>query len=252
MPTPPAGPLPRGQPTATFGSARASAAPWFPSASALGRRSMSSPFIHPLLRHSHEMDLSSLSARHRPSLVAHRYPAYQYRQSYVFVANHQGAMDIFLMFGYLGHQFRWMMKRSLVSIPFVGYACRRAHHIFVDHRSPSATAETIRAARFVLEQGMSLAVFPEGTRTRTGRIGKFHRGAFLLADELQIPIVPVTIDGSYEVLPRTHDIDFVHRHPLRLIIHQPIEPEGQGREDINQRTQQAYDIIRQSLPERYR
>ena len=173
-------------------------------------------------------------------------------QSYVFVANHQGAMDIFLMFGYLGHQFRWMMKRSLVSIPFVGYACRRAHHIFVDHRSPSATAETIRAARFVLEQGMSLAVFPEGTRTRTGRIGKFHRGAFLLADELQIPLVPVTIEGSYEVLPRTHDIDFVHRHPLRLIIHQPIEPEGQGREDINQRTQQAYDIIRQSLPERYR
>lgn len=68
------------------------------------------------------------------------------KQSYVFVANHQGAYDIFAIYGYLGHNFRWMMKQSLEKIPLVGWACKRAGQVFVDSRTPAAIARTMKNA----------------------------------------------------------------------------------------------------------
>lgn len=174
------------------------------------------------------------------------------KTSYIFVANHQGAMDIFLIFGFLNHKFRWMMKKSLERIPLVGFACVKAHHIFEDHSSPSAINKTIEVAKERLEEGISLAVFPEGTRSSTGKINKFHRGAFLLADKLQIPVVPLTLDGPFDVLNRSRDIDLVERHCLRLVIHKPIYPNGQGRDNINYMTNKAYEIIREDLPEKFK
>lgn len=147
------------------------------------------------------------------------------KQSYVFVANHQGSYDIFLVYGYLGRSFRWMMKKELRSIPLVGKASESAGHIMVDKRGPKAIHKTYEQARNVLRHGVSLVVFPEGARTFTGHMGTFRRGAFLLADELRLPVVPVTIDGSFDVLPRQRGINFVRWHPLRLVIHAPIMPE---------------------------
>lgn len=83
-------------------------------------------------------------------------------QSYVFVSNHQGAFDIFLIYGFLGRNFKWMMKRGIMKIPFVGFACKAAHHIFVDKRSPARIKETYEEARHTLQSGMSVVVFPEG------------------------------------------------------------------------------------------
>ena len=82
-------------------------------------------------------------------------------QSYVFVSNHQGAYDIFLIYGYLGRNFKWMMKRQIRQIPFVGRACEAALHIFVDKRGPSRIRESYEQARRTLREGMSLVVFPE-------------------------------------------------------------------------------------------
>ncbi|WP_317130219.1 lysophospholipid acyltransferase family protein [Duncaniella dubosii] len=96
--------------------------------------------------------------------------------SYMFVANHQGAYDIFTVYGYLGHNFRWMMKQSLQKIPFVGWACRWAKQIFVDNSSPAATRRTMERAERLLSGGMSLVVFPEGARTWTGEMRPFKRG----------------------------------------------------------------------------
>ena len=103
--------------------------------------------------------------------------------SYVFVANHQGAYDIFAIYGYLGHNFRWMMKKSLEKIPLVGYSCRAAGHIYVDNSSPSAVRATMEDAEKQLAGGMSVVVFPEGARTRDGRMHAFRRGAYSLAVE---------------------------------------------------------------------
>lgn len=170
------------------------------------------------------------------------------KQSYVFVSNHQGPYDIFLVYGFLGRSFRWMMKKSLRNIPLVGKACESAGHIMVDKSGPKAIHKTYEQARNVLKHGVSLVVFPEGARTFTGHMAKFRRGAFQLADELRLPVVPVTIDGSFDVLPRQKGISFVTWHPLRLVIHAPIPPSGQGPEAVQHTLEQSYGIIMQDLP----
>lgn len=172
-------------------------------------------------------------------------------QSYVFVANHQGAFDIFLIFGYLGRNFKWMMKHQLRKMPLVGFACEKSHQIFVDKRGPRKIKETYDQARATLQGGTSLTVFPEGARTFTGHMGEFRRGAFVLADELQLPVVPLTINGSFDVLPRMRDGKFVCWHPLTLTIHEPIYPTGRGSENIEATLRQSYDAVMSSLVPEY-
>mgnify|MGYP002624296538 CR=1 FL=1 len=167
--------------------------------------------------------------------------------SYVFVSNHQGAFDIFLVYGYLGRNFKWMMKQSLRKMPFVGYACEKSHQIFVDKRGPKKIKATYDAARNTLTGGTSVTVFPEGARTFTGHMGLFRKGAFALADELQLPVVPLTINGSFDIMPRTRDFHFVRWHPLRLTIHEPIYPIGQGPDNVEATRRQAYDAVMASL-----
>lgn len=174
-----------------------------------------------------------------------------HRQSYVFVANHQGPMDIFLIYGFLGRNFKWMMKKALRKVPLVGYACEKARHIFVDKSGPKKIQETIDKARATLQHGTSLVVFPEGSRTFTGHMGFFRKGAFQLADDLQLPVVPLTIDGSFDVLTRMAGINFVHRHPMRLVIHKPIYPTSHSPEDIKATMDEAYQTIMADLPPKY-
>lgn len=170
--------------------------------------------------------------------------------SYVFVANHQGAFDIFLIYGYLGRNFKWMMKKSLRKIPFVGRACEAAGHIFVDRTGPRKVYETITKARETLVDGTSLVVFPEGSRTFTGHMGYFKRGAFQLADEIHLPVVPLTIDGSFEILPRFKKLPRPHK--LTLTIHDPIQPIGEGHDNIKHAMDVSYKVIESSLPPKYR
>lgn len=172
-------------------------------------------------------------------------------QSYVFVANHQGAFDIFLIYGFLGRNFKWMMKRQLRQVPLVGVACEAAHHIFVDKSGPKKIRATYDHARKVLRQGMSLVVFPEGARTFTGHMGLFRRGAFMLADELQLPVCPLTINGSFNVMPRMRDCHFVAWHPLTLTIHAPIAPKGKGPEAEKATMQEAYEAVMSGLTPEY-
>lgn len=173
-------------------------------------------------------------------------------ESYVFVSNHQGAFDIFLIFGYLNRKFKWMMKRQLRQVPFVGFACEKSHQIFVDKRSPSKVKETYDKAREILKDGTSLVVFPEGARSFTGHMGVFRRGAFMLADELQLPVVPLTINGSFNVMPRTKDFHWVTWHPLKLTIHEPIRPLSQGPDNIKATMAKSYDVIMADLDRQYK
>lgn len=167
--------------------------------------------------------------------------------SYVFVANHQGAFDIFLLYGFIHRNFKWMMKKSLRRVPFVGKACESAGHIFVDNSSIYGIRSTIEQGRSVLRDGTSLIVFPEGARTYTGKMRPFKKGAFQLADELQLPIVPLTINGSFTILPRTKK--FLHWCPLTLTIHPPIpyaeDADEQAR--IQYRMEQSFQLIQSRL-----
>ena len=158
--------------------------------------------------------------------------------SYVFVANHQGAYDIFLVYGYLGHKFKWMMKASLRKIPFVGAACAAAGFIFVD-RSGKGLRETLTAAEKILVKGMSLVVFPEGSRTPDGSVQRFKRGAYQIAEDLSLPVVPLTIDGSYRVLPKESKLI----RPGKITLHAPIYPENDGKHDMETLIDKSREVI---------
>lgn len=173
------------------------------------------------------------------------------KQSYVFVANHQGSFDIFLIYGFLGRNFKWMMKKSLRKIPFVGKACESAGFIFVDKSSPRKIYETIKKAENVLQGGTSLVVFPEGARTYTGRMANFKKGAFFLADQLQLPVVPLTINGSFNVFPRTAKL--LTWHPMQLTIHKPIYPLGKkGEDNLQMLMKESFTEIEKDLSEEYK
>ena len=166
------------------------------------------------------------------------------KTSYVFIANHQGAYDIFSIYGYLNHNFRWMMKKALEKIPLVGYSCRVSGHIYVDTSSPKATKETMETAEKRLAGGMSVVVFPEGTRSATGQIGKFRRGAFILATEFKLPVVPITIDGAYDILPKNAKLP--HWGKIILTIHPAIEPGPDGH-DLPALMEQSREAIISAL-----
>lgn len=142
------------------------------------------------------------------------------KTSYVFVANHQGAFDIFLLFGYLGHDFRWMLRKGLRKIIFIGPACERAGHIFVDSHGTTGMMHTFRQAVNTLKGGTSIIVFPEGTRTNDGHLHTFKRGAYTLAAMLKVPVVPLTLDGPFQVNPKGSKVMTPHR--LKITIHKPL------------------------------
>ena len=164
--------------------------------------------------------------------------------SYVFVANHQGAYDIFSIYGFLNHTFYWMMKKSLERIPFVGFACKASGHIMVDNSSAKAVKHTMEIAKSRLCGGHSLVVFPEGARSWTGKMRKFKRGAFVLAQEFGLPVVPITIDGSFKVLPRT--TYNIKPGKITLTIHEPIDITKEG---IDATLSQSFAEIEAALTE---
>lgn len=167
------------------------------------------------------------------------------KTSYVFVANHQGAFDIFSIYGYLNHDFRWMMKKGLERIPLVGYSCKVSGHIYVDNSSPAATRHTMAEAEKRLRDGMSVVVFPEGSRTRDGRMHRFRRGAYMLAMEFALPVVPITIDGAFGILPRGASLP--RPGHIKLTIHKPIVAGAEGH-DLNALMNESYAAIASALP----
>lgn len=148
------------------------------------------------------------------------------RKAYVFVSNHQGAFDIWAIYGYLNHPFKWLMKKSLEKIFLVGQACKTIGHVFVDDSNIHGIKETIADAQKTLSGNMSLMIFPEGTRSHDGKMGPFKRGAFLLAAEFRLPVVPVTIEGAFKAMPRnTYNVTPTTVH---ITIHKPYFPDERG------------------------
>lgn len=161
----------------------------------------------------------------------------------VVMANHQGAFDIFMMYGLLPIPFRWVMKASLRKVPFMGKACQMVGFIFVDDQKKGSIQEMMESARQVLSEGTSIFIFPEGSRTLTGRMDRFKKGGFVLAHELDVPIIPVSLDGSYQALRA--GTRWVHPTRLTLTIHPPIHIDKTGEYPRNML--QALDEVRSAI-----
>jgi 1-acyl-sn-glycerol-3-phosphate acyltransferase len=146
--------------------------------------------------------------------------------SYMIMSNHQSHFDVLAFYGHWGRQFRWVIKKELRQIPGLGWYCAAGGHIFIDRSSREASIASLRAASPLLQGGVSVMIFPEGTRSRDGRIGPFKKGGFMTALDLGLPILPVSISGSRHVLP-AHSA-----RPLpgviRIQVHEPIDPARYG------------------------
>lgn len=119
----------------------------------------------------------------------------------VFASNHLSVVDIWLLLVVLPGRLRFMAKRELSFYPLLGPALRAARHIFIDRKDLSRAMEAYREAAEVMRSGMSAIVFVEGTRSRDGRLKEFKKGAFVLAIAAGAPVIPVRLDGTYEMLP---------------------------------------------------
>ena len=150
--------------------------------------------------------------------------------SYVFVANHQSMADVFLIYGWLPVIFKWLMKAELRRMPFVGSACKAAGHIFVKRGNSAAALQALREAENVLHDGVCTVIFPEGTRSENGEVGKFKRGALQIALDLKLPIVPISLSGCYEVMNK-HEFH-ANYHPVHMHIGEPIDISTLADEDV--------------------
>jgi 1-acyl-sn-glycerol-3-phosphate acyltransferase len=148
--------------------------------------------------------------------------------TYVFVSNHQSIYDIPVLFWSLPYQLRIIAKASLGRFPFLGWHLRRTGHMLVDRRNPDRGRILGHAARLV-KDGVSLIVFPEGTRSVDGAVGRFKGGSFMLALEAGLPVVPVSVDGTKFVMRKGR----LETRPgdVTLTIHEPIPVNAHPRDD---------------------
>ena len=151
--------------------------------------------------------------------------------SYIVIANHQSYFDIFLIYGWLGIDIKWIMKKELLKIPGIGFGSRKVGHIFIDRSNKRVALESLNKAKEKLVYGTSVVIFPEGTRSRNGQLGRFKRGAFKLARDIGLPILPVTINGTRNILP-PGTID-LFPGTASLIIHPPIDSSSVDEENLN-------------------
>jgi 1-acyl-sn-glycerol-3-phosphate acyltransferase len=146
----------------------------------------------------------------------------------ILVANHQSTFDIFAMFAALPVSIRFIAKRELARIPVFAQAMRAAGHVFIDRGDRRGSVEAMRAAGARMrEEGFSLGLFPEGTRSRTGALREFKKGSFVLAIETRLPLVPVAVDGGWRLASNRG----LRPGRVRIRIGPPIPTEGKTVED---------------------
>jgi 1-acyl-sn-glycerol-3-phosphate acyltransferase len=160
-------------------------------------------------------------------------------QSCIFVANHASIYDIPILFAALPGQLRIIAKAGLGNIPFIGWHLRRAGHLLIDRQNPGASV--LKRMHRMIQQGASLIVFPEGSRTADGRVKKFKGGVFLLAIESGLPIVPLSIAGARAVMPR--DRLMVCPGQVIVTVHPAVSTTGLSRDDARALADRVRGIV---------
>jgi len=166
--------------------------------------------------------------------------------SYIVVPNHQSMYDIFLIYGWLGLDIKWIMKKELAKIPGIGFGSKKVGHIFLDRSNQRAAVESLNEAKRKLVNGTCVVIFPEGTRSVDGKLLPFKRGAFKLAIDLGLPILPVTINGTGKILPPTSTTN-IFPGKVSLTIHEPVEISSFSENDITELMKIVRDKIQSGI-----
>ena len=165
--------------------------------------------------------------------------------SYVICANHQSFYDIYVLYGWMGVDFKWVMKKELEKVPVLGFACKVLGHIFIDRSDSKRAVETINAAKTKIVNGTSVLFFPEGSRSSDGIMKPFKKGAFRMAIDLGLPVLPVTINGTQKVLPKG-GID-LKPGAVTMMIHKPISVKNYQEENLSELMDKTRMIMNASL-----
>ena len=161
-------------------------------------------------------------------------------RTYVFVSNHQSIYDIPVLFWSLPYQLRIIAKESLGNFPFLGWHLRRTGHMLVDRSRPDRGKIFGWASRLT-SNGLSLIVFPEGTRSRDGRVARFKGGSFYLALQAGLPIVPISVVGSRHVMLKGRLATYPGN--VRLVVHEPIDTTSRAEADPREFAERVRQII---------
>lgn len=157
----------------------------------------------------------------------------------ILASNHQGAFDIPALQGYVPVQFRWIAKKSLFKIPIIGWSMRLSGYIPVERERASKALRSIEEASKKIKGGTSVLIFPEGTRSPKDELLPFKRGSFLLAVKSGVPIVPVSIRGTREILKKGGFL--IKPASVTIVLGKPIPTEGLREADLLSRTRDAIE-----------
>jgi len=168
-------------------------------------------------------------------------------RTYVVVINHQSQYDIFLVYGWLDLDLKWVMKAEIRKIPAVGIGCEKAGHIYVDRGNPEQTRKAVSDALERVGNGVGILFFAEGSRSLDGKLKPFKKGAFRLAASQGLPILPVTIVGTRNIQrPKSM---MILPGKARLVIHPAIEVKGDDAQSIRELMTQTRAAIASAMPE---
>ncbi len=162
-------------------------------------------------------------------------------QPQIFIANHQGYYDIFALAGYLAVQLRWVSKAVLFRVPFMGWAMRAASYIPVERNNRKQSYQAFLNTLEAIKAGSSIVVFPERTRSEDGSIGVFKKGSQLLAQRAKVPMVPVTIVGTRDIIRKGSML--FHPGTVRIIISPCIALEEKDAKKGDEILQEIRNII---------
>ena len=149
-------------------------------------------------------------------------------KSYIYMSNHQSNFDIPVLLGHLKVQFRWLAKMELFKIPIFGRAMRKAGYISIDRNKRESAFKSLKNAACKIKSGVSVLIFPEGTRSRDGKIRPFKKGGFIMAIDSGAPIVPIVISGTRSIM--TKGSIKINPGKVSVVVHQPIQTSAYTRE----------------------
>ena len=166
-------------------------------------------------------------------------------RSYIYMANHMSNFDIPVLQAYLPVQFRWLAKAELYKIPVFGYAMKRAGYISIDRSDRKSAIESLNKTVKIIRDGISVVIFPEGTRSRTHNIQPFKKGGFFLAVDSGVPIIPIIIHGTERIMPKEQML--IKPGNVTLEIAKPINSSDYTRETKNELMDKIRDIFLNSF-----
>lgn len=165
--------------------------------------------------------------------------------SMLFVSNHQSNFDILLLLSYLPVPKAFVAKVELGNFPFVSQWMKRIHCLFMDRNDIKQSAQIIIEGIKQLKSGINMVIFPEGTRSKDGTLGEFKAGSFKLATKSKRPLVPITIDGTRNVMEANNYL--IKPEIVNLYIHKPIDTTTLSKEELNELPERVREIINKDL-----